>query len=45
VSVELSNELLRTMVDVLDVHDVFPRIAQTANHVLQRDCLDPSVTR
>ena len=31
-SVELSNELLRTMVDVLDVHDVFPRIAQAANH-------------
>jgi hypothetical protein len=35
-SVELLNELLRAIVDVLDVRDVFPRIAQTARELLQR---------
>ena len=35
-SVELLNELLRAIVDVLDVRDVFPRIAQTAREPLQR---------
>ena len=39
-AVELSNELLRTIADVLDVRDVFPRIAQTARELLQHDCLD-----
>ena len=34
-SVEPLNELLRAIVDVLDVRDVFPRIAQTAQ-LLQR---------
>ena len=37
---ELSNELLRTISDVLDVRDVFPRLAHTANQLLQHDCLD-----
>jgi hypothetical protein len=35
-SVEPLNELLRAIVDVLDVRDVFPRIAQTARELLQR---------
>lgn len=35
-SVELLNELLRAIVGVLDVRDVFPRIAQTARELLQR---------
>src|SRR6202022_1369858 len=39
-AVELSNELLRMISDVLDVRDVFPRIAQTASRLLQHDCLD-----
>src|ERR1700730_16941899 len=39
-AVELSNELLRMVSDVLDVRDVFPRIAQTAGRLLQHDCLD-----
>src|SRR5260370_12018662 len=39
-AVALSNELLRMISDVLDVHDVFPRIAQTAGRLLQHDCLD-----
>src|SRR5712671_918689 len=39
-AVELSNELLRTISDVLDVRDVFPQIAQTAGRLLQHDCLD-----
>src|ERR1700681_4589496 len=39
-AVELSNELLRMISDVLDVRDVFPRIAQTASRMLQHDCLD-----
>src|ERR1700687_4304416 len=39
-AVELSNELLRMVSDVLDVRDVFPRIAQTASRLLQHDCLD-----
>src|SRR6202035_2731203 len=39
-AIELSNELLRTISDVLDVRDVFPRIAQTANRLIQHDCLD-----
>src|SRR6202163_1390244 len=39
-AVELSNELLRMISDALDVHDVFPRIAQTASRLLQHDCLD-----
>src|ERR1700681_2640458 len=39
-AVELSNELLRTISDVLDVRDGFPRIAQTAARLLQHDCLD-----
>ena len=39
-AVELSNELLRTIADVLDVRDVFPRIAQTARDLLQHDCLE-----
>jgi transcriptional regulator with GAF, ATPase, and Fis domain len=39
-AVELSNELLRTISDVLDVRDVFPRIAQTASRLLEHDCLD-----
>ena len=32
----LLNELLRTIVDVLDVRDVYPRLAQTARELLQR---------
>src|ERR1700736_3381885 len=39
-AVELSNELLRTISDALDVREVFPRIAQTARQLLQHDCLD-----
>ena len=39
-AVELSNELLRTISDVLDIREVFPRIAQTASQLLQHDCLD-----
>jgi len=39
-AVELSNELLRAISDVLDVRDVFPRIAQTASQLLEHDCLD-----
>src|SRR5919106_2280881 len=39
-AVELSNELLRTIADVLDVRDLFPRIAQIARELLQHDCLD-----
>jgi hypothetical protein len=39
-AVELSNELLRMISDALDVHDVFPRIAQTASRLLQHDCLE-----
>jgi transcriptional regulator with PAS, ATPase and Fis domain len=39
-AVELSNELLRTVSDVLDVREVFPRIAQAASRLLQHDCLD-----
>jgi transcriptional regulator with GAF, ATPase, and Fis domain len=39
-AVELSNELLRMVSDVLDVRDVFPRIALTASRLLQHDCLD-----
>src|SRR6202049_2170184 len=39
-AVELSNELLRMISDVLDVRDVFPRIAQTASRLLHHDCLD-----
>src|SRR3984893_7273931 len=39
-AVDLSNELLRMVSDVLDVRDVFPRIAQTASRLLQHDCLD-----
>jgi transcriptional regulator with GAF, ATPase, and Fis domain len=39
-AVELSNELFRMISDVLDVRDVFPRIAQTASRLLQHDCLD-----
>ena len=35
-SVELLNELLRAIVDVLDVRDVCSRIAQTARELLQR---------
>src|ERR1700681_1566212 len=42
-AVELSNELLRMISDVLDVRDVFPRIAQTASRLLQHDCLDLAV--
>jgi transcriptional regulator with GAF, ATPase, and Fis domain len=39
-AVELSNELLKTISGVLDVRDAFPRIAHTANRLLQHDCLD-----
>src|SRR6266849_4426846 len=39
-AVELSNELLGMISDVLDVRDVFPRIAQTARRLLEHDCLD-----
>ena len=39
-ALQLSNELLKTISDVLDVRDVFPRIAQTARQLLQHDCLD-----
>ena len=35
-SVELFNELLRAIVDVLDVRDVFLRIAQAAREPIQR---------
>ena len=38
-SVELLNGLLRAIVDVLDVRDVFPRIGQTARELLQRVAL------
>jgi hypothetical protein len=39
-AIELSNELLRMISDVLDVRDVFPRVAQTASRLLRHDCLD-----
>ena len=35
-SVELFNEILRAIVDVLDVRDVFPRVARTARELPQR---------
>ena len=38
-AVELSNELLKTISDALDVRDVFPRIAQIASQLLEHDCL------
>jgi hypothetical protein len=37
-AVELSNQLLRMISEVLDVRDLFPRIAQTARQLLQHDC-------
>ena len=37
---ELSHELLKAISDVLDVRDVFPRIAQIASQLLHHDCLD-----
>src|SRR5207302_3642919 len=42
-ALELSNELLRTISHVLDIRDVFPRIAQTATQLLQHDCLELTV--
>ena len=39
-AVELSHELLKAIAEVLDVRDVFPRIAQIAAQLLQHDCLD-----
>jgi transcriptional regulator with GAF, ATPase, and Fis domain len=39
-AVELSNQLLRMISEVLDVRDLFPRIAQTARQLLHHDCLD-----
>jgi transcriptional regulator with PAS, ATPase and Fis domain len=41
--VELSNELLRTIAEALDVRDVFPRLAQTAGQLLQHDGLELTV--
>jgi transcriptional regulator with GAF, ATPase, and Fis domain len=42
-ALELSNELLRTIADALDLRDVFPQIAQAAGQLLQHDGLDLTV--
>ena len=38
--VDPSGELLRTISEVLDIRDIFPRVSEIANHVLPHDCLE-----